>query len=407
MTRPANLNSSVWGPYLRAGRDDVLPLHVAELQMPTAPAVIDAVTSFARSGQYGYTEPFDEFGDIVTEWCARRYDWQIDPTRVVMVPRVVELLAILARDFFDKPPRVITFTPAYFPTLDVLECNGCEIIRLPLAESDGRWRIDHEVLRKALRAGVDMLMLCSPHNPTGEVWSRDDLRKVAIACAETDTLVVADEVHADLAHSRRFVPFGAVAPPGTRWFSCLAPGKAFNLAGLETSAIVCADRALADQLHASLRAHGFHNANAFGLLALQTAWSQGDDWLDTLNEHIRQNIDHAVSVIEKHLPGLRPIPPTGTFLLWIDASAVGGRTELYDWFVKRAHVIPGFGADFGPGYDGWIRLNIGLHPDELHSALQRLVQTAPTSAAYEPRASDSLSRSRGRNAASAFTTEEV
>lgn len=379
-------DSSVWGPLLRSGRSRTIPLHIAELELPTAPVVRQALTQLVESGRFGYTEPFEDFAEITAAWCKRRHGWDLDRSLVVHVPRVVQLLPMLAHDFFPGSPRTLVLAPLYSPTVEVLERNGCEIVRFPLVETRMRWQIDFAALEQELDGGVEMLLLCSPHNPTGTTWSRSELAELSRICAGRGILVVADEVHADLVHSCRFVPFGDAAVSDARWLSCLSPGKAFNLAGLETTAVVCSDPELAARLRVSLRKHGFHNANAFGLAALKAAWSQGDAWLDELHTLLRANQALALEAMRSRLPGLRPVPGDSTYLLWIDASVVGGREAISEWFIERADVVPGFGADFGPGYDSWIRLNLGLPPELLREALERIITAAPPAATCARRA---------------------
>ncbi|ATG50397.1 hypothetical protein CFK38_01800 [Brachybacterium vulturis] len=379
MIQDPRIDSSVHGRLLRGGDETTIPLHVAELQFPTAEPIIEELTALGRTGEYGYTESHEDFELIVQDWCRRRHRWEIEPQHVLLVPRVVHLLALLARTRFPRPPVVVTLSPQYGPTLEVLQRNGCEIRTVPLVESDGTWAIDMDGLAAEL-VGADVLLLCSPHNPTGTVWPREVLESVAGHCAAHDVLVVADEVHCDSVREGAHVPFGAVARNGQRWLSCIAPGKAFNLAGLETSAVICSDPELVHWLKTSLRAGGFHNAGVFGLRALKVAWTECDQWLDRTQARLQSVMDRACAQLREKLPGLRPVPTGGTFLLWIDARAVGDEHELRRWFVDEARVIPGFGSDFGAAHDGWLRLNLGVTEAALDDVLERLVRTAPVAA---------------------------
>lgn len=372
-------NSSVWGRLNRLKEYDVIPLNVAELQFPTAKPIVEAMASIAKTGKYGYTEPFEEFTEVVKDWCSRRYDWSINDAQVVMVPRVVNLLAMLATKLSNIPPKVVTLTPHYAPTTEVLVRSGCCVKMSSLIEVNGTWDIDWEDLNKKL-IGTDIFLLCSPHNPTGRVWSADELERISGLCAKLGVVVVADEVHADLVRVGQFIPFGKIAVPETQWFSAISPNKAFNLAGLETSAVICSSEEEYTWLKDAKRASGFHNANIFGLAALQVAWERCDDWLEDILVLIDRNIVYASTRIANELPGLRVSTGGATFLLWIDARKIGDEEKLRKWFVEAARIIPSFGSSFGDGFTGWIRLNLGIPPSRLDTVLERLISTAPKNA---------------------------
>ncbi|MCG7426833.1 aminotransferase class I/II-fold pyridoxal phosphate-dependent enzyme [Helcobacillus sp. ACRRO] len=379
MIEPNLLNSSVWGHLIREGKYDYIPLNVAELQFPTAAPICEELTRLAQTGAYGYTEPFEDFPRLVHDWCLRRHGWEVNMDLVVMVPRVVHLLALIAREYFPAPPIVVTMSPQYSPTLEVLKRNGCAIRTSRLVEEGNVWSVDLANLESVI-FGADMLLLCSPHNPTGTVWPRHELEQIARMCEAAGVMVVSDEVHSDSVRHGTHTPFALVAGEGQEWISCIAPGKAFNLAGLETSAIVCSRTETSQWLRGSLRRAGFHNANIFGLRATQIAWSQCDEWLDRTQLELQASFDLAWKVLRQELPGLRPVPAGGTFLLWIDARSVGNEDALRKWFVRDAKVIPGFGSDFGEEYSGWLRLNLGIPRDRLQEVLRRLVSTAPITA---------------------------
>lgn len=396
MIEPNLLNSSVWGHLLREGKNEYIPLNVAELQFPAATPIREELACLAQTGAYGYTETFDDFPRLVHDWCLRRHGWEVNMDLVVMVPRVVHLLALIAREYFPAPPTVVTMSPQYSPTLEVLKRNGCAIRTSRLVEEDGVWSVDPANLKSAL-FGADMLLLCSPHNPTGTVWPRHELEQIARMCKAAGVMVVSDEVHCDSVRYGTHTPFALVAEAGQEWISCIAPGKAFNLAGLETSAVVCSRNEISQWLRRALRRAGFHNANIFGLRAMQIAWSKCDEWLDRTQLELQASFNVACEVLRQELPGLRPVPAGGTFLLWIDARSVGGEDMLRKWFVREAKVIPAFGSDFGEEYSGWLRLNLGIPRERLDEVLRRLVSTAPIAARSKmssPR-SPASSHSRG------------
>lgn len=352
------------------GDDPAIPMWVADMDFPAPQPVVDAVVARAKHGIYGYTERSATYGRAVANWMKTRHGWDIKPTWIVATPGVVPAIAMLARALLQPGDQVILQPPVYYPFQMVLDVNQIGVVENPLICKDGRYLMDFDDLAdKARDPRTKMLILSSPHNPVGRVWTRDELERLSGICRANDVLVISDEIHADLTFTP-FVPFG---PLDENAIVCTAASKTFNLAGLSNSNIIVPNPGLRGQFETYLLKNALTGTNLFGRLATETAYIHGADWLDQLLDYLRGTLDFMEKYFAKHLPQIRMIRPAGTYLVWLDCRALGmDSASLTRFFLDRARVYLESGAIFGTGGDGFLRMNIATPRKVVEQALKRM-----------------------------------
>lgn len=370
-----------WDFTAQRGRPEgVLPLWVADMDHQTAPGVTSALLWRVRHGIFGYSDPDGAYDAALVGWFARRYGWEIDPAWNVVTPGVVPALALAVRALTEPGDAVVIEEPVYYPFREVVEAGDRVVAAVPLTrDSDGLYRRDTPALEETLtRTGAKLILLCNPHNPVGRVWSREELTELAEVARRHDVIVVADEIHADLAlPGHRTTPFASLSQDAlARTITCTSPSKAFNLAGLQNANILIADDDLRTRFRAELNRFGYSQPNALGLVACRAAYESGDAWLDELREHVaaaRAHVEERLTAI----PGIEVAPCEGTYLLWLDCSglldAAGlGYSELDSFILEEAGLWLDDGAIFGAGGEGFTRINVACPRATLDEALDRL-----------------------------------
>jgi cystathionine beta-lyase len=359
------------------GENRALPMWVADMDFRSPEPVIEALVARARHGIFGYTVPNDGFYRSVVNWMSRRHGWEIAPEWICITPGVVPAINMLVRTFLAPSDRVLIQPPVYYPFYSAVENNGGEIITNPLVYEGGRYQMDFTDLeRKAKDPRVKMAILCSPHNPVGRVWNKDELRRFGEICIANDVLVVSDEIHGDLIHRGNvFVPFAQISPDFARHsVTCIAPSKTFNLAGLQISCIVIADDGLRSRFEKTLQSNGLGLvAGTFGITALQAAYDRGEEWLDQLLDYLGGNLKYLETYVAENLPQINVIRPEGTYLVWLDCRRLGlEKLELKRLILEGAGVYLDEGYIFGPEGEGFERMNIACPRPVLAEALDRI-----------------------------------
>jgi cystathionine beta-lyase len=356
------------------GPDAAIPMWIADMDFTAPKPVINALTARVKHGIYGYTERSATYGRAVANWMKTRHGWEMQPEWIVTIPGVVPALAMLARTFLNPGEKAIIQTPVYFPFRMVLELNEIEVVENPLIYTDGRYHMDFGNLAvKARDPQTKMLILCSPHNPVGRVWSRDELTRLAEICRANNVLVISDEIHGDLTFVP-FVSYGTLADEFTQnAVITTAASKTFNLAGLSNSNIIIPNAGQRKQFETYLLKNAFFGTNLFGRLATETAYTHGADWLDQLLEYLSGTLDFMETYFAKHIPQIRMIRPEGTYLVWLDCRALGlDAKSLHRFFLDRAGVYLEPGAIFGTAGEGFMRMNIATPRKMVKEALRKM-----------------------------------
>ena len=368
----------VFGDHAQAkhGRDRLLPMWVADMDFRCPPAVIDALTERVAHGIFGYTMPSDSYYTAVIDWMARRYGVVVEREWLVLTPGVVPALNMLVDTLIAPGEKVLVQRPVYYPFFAAIENNGGEIVSNTLVLENGRYTIDFDDLAaKAADPAVKMAILCSPHNPVGRVWTREELTRFGEICLANDVLVISDEIHCDLIYDGvAFTSFAAINETfAQKSIICTAPSKTFNMAGLKTSNIIIQDKEIRAKLNKTLLRHGLLGGNALGLVATEAAYNHGEAWLAEVMAYIEANYHFMVAYLAEHLPQLEVIRPEGTYLVWVDCRKLGldaaARRQL---LLGEAKVFLDNGEMFGPEGEGFERFNLACPRSILAEALERI-----------------------------------
>jgi len=358
--------SEKWDRY--QGRD-VIPLWVADMDFRSPPAVIAALHERVEHGVFGYTHPPQGLIEAVLEHLERDFCWQVPPEWLVWLPGLVCGLNVLSRAVGEAGDEVITFTPVYPPFMSAPTLSQRSTVKVPLMLDGGRWVADLDALERAITSRTRLLLLCSPHNPVGRAWSREELQQFADVAERHDLVIGSDDIHAGLILDEgiRHLPIAALSPEtARRTITLLAPSKTYNIPGLGCSFAVISDPALRKSF---IRAAGriVPHVNLLGYTAAEAAYRHGEGWRQALLSYLRGNRDLVEDAIRK-MPGLTMTPVEATYLAWIDARAAG--LEDPGAFFENAGVGLSNGSDFDAA--GYVRLNFGCSRILLKRALQRM-----------------------------------
>jgi len=357
------------------GVEDAIPMWVADMDFEAPPAVVEAVRRRAEHGVYGYPLVPPSFFAAAIGWLERRHGWAVEKKWMAMTPGIVPALNYCVRAFSRPGDPVIVQTPVYHPFYYAIENNGRRVVRNPLRFDGGRYTMDLDDLRAKIDAPGRMLILCSPHNPVGRVWTREELEALARIAVERDLLVIADEIHHDLVYrGHRHHVLASLSPElAHQTITCIAPSKTFNTAGLATAAVVASDPDLLKKLEDESERSGFDLGNALGIVAFEAAYAHGEDWLEELLPYLEGNIDLIEGFLAERVPGIRLVRPEGTYLALLDCRGLGlDPAELNGFFLKQARVYFSDGKIFGDEAAGFVRINFGCPRPVLREALERM-----------------------------------
>ncbi|MCA0980348.1 MalY/PatB family protein [Exiguobacterium aestuarii] len=351
--------------------EEVLPLWVADIDIRTAPSISEALANKAAQGEFGYTLFAPEAQEAVRSWYGRRHDMEIDPKHVLFSSGVVPALTHIVEALTEVGDGVVIQSPVYPPFHELVVGSKRQVFDAPLKENDGRYEMDFVALEDAMKQ-AKLFLLCSPHNPVGRVWTRAELEKVVELANQYDVIVVADEIHADLTFpSHKHTAIGSLDP---RVITVSAPSKAFNIAGLFASYIICPVDEWRKQI---TKVQNKHHVlpTPFANTAIIAAYTdkRAEQWLDQLREELEQQMSEVIDSIEAHLPMLRTARPEASYLLWIDFSELPmSAEERKSWLHQDVRIFLSPGTPFGPQGEAFERMNIGTRRELLDEAIQRL-----------------------------------
>ena len=362
-------NSYKW----QLGGRDLIPMWIADMDFQAPQPVIDAIVKRARHGVFGYAGPADTFFDAVIEWHRKRHGWKIQKEWIEFCPGIIPALHLLVRALTHPGDRIIVQTPVYYPFYWAVEKNGRHIARNQLVLENGKYKINfNDLEEKARDSRTKLLILCSPHNPVGRVWTREELSRLGDICMENNVFVISDELHCDLVFDGyTHVPFADISDEFA-WNSvtCTAPSKTFNLAGLQTSSLIIPDPEIRE-----LYQHRYFNIrpNPFGLVATEAAYTRGGEWLEQLMAYLADNLAFLKSFVKERLPMVDVIEPEGTYLVWMDFRRLGmDPGELEDLMLNQAGLWLDEGYIFGSEGAGFERFNIACPRTVLEEGLNRV-----------------------------------
>lgn len=356
---------------------DILPMWVADMDFRTAPCIIDALARRVSHGVFGYTYVPDRYYEALAGWWRDRHGLTVRRESVIYTSGVVPAVSAVIKALTMPGEGVVVQTPAYNCFFSSIRNNGCRIVANPLRQlHDGSFGIDFDGLAEAVAdPSVTVMLLCNPHNPTGRVWTPEELRRIGEICFSSGVTVISDEIHCELVYSpHRFTPFASLGDEfASRSVTCMSPSKAFNTAGLQIANIVCDDPVMRRRIDRAININEVCDVNPFGVAALIAAYTEGAPWLEALTEYLWGNYLALRGYFASRLPSLRVTPLEGTYLAWVDCRALGMTSaEIEDRLVERGHVWINAGTHYGSAGEGFIRINIACPRARLLDGLQRI-----------------------------------
>ncbi|MDP2337856.1 MAG: PatB family C-S lyase [Bacteroidota bacterium] len=356
------------------GKADILPLWVADMDFRTPDFIVDAIKKRAEHEIFGYTFKPESYTQSIVNWLKRRHNWNIKPEWISFSPGVVAGLTLAIEAFSKVGEGVIIQPPVYFPFFDSVKGTGREMIENPLKLKNGRYYFDLDDLKKKITPKIRLLLLCNPHNPGGMAWNEEELTALAQICLENKILIISDEIHSDLIFDGfHHTPLAGISEEfAQNCVVCMAPSKTFNTAGLTTSFLVIPNKRHLVAYERVMRLPHLHMGNIFGTVALEAAYTHGDEWLAQLMQYLQGNYSLLEKFFQENLPEVKVMRPEATYLIWIDFSAFGLSDELLNQKLIEAGVGLNRGVQFGKQGTGFMRINIGCPRSVLQEALIRI-----------------------------------
>lgn len=377
-----NTNSVKWEftkPEHESFKDEIISLSIADMDFSCAAPILKAIKERADKEIMGYSSPnTDAYLDSVKSWFNRRFGWDIKSCDIVTSPGVVPALAALVKILTSEGDGIIIQRPVYYPFTSVITNNNRKVVDNSLINKDGDYYIDFEDLeQKAKDPNNKVLILCSPHNPVGRVWTKEELSKLIDICLSNDMYIISDEIHCDIVRKQiKHIPIGSLSED-SRIISCTAASKSFNLAGLQMSNIILRSEELRKKWNDEVLGKcGLYGAGSFGIVATETAYNEAEDWLDEVNAYIDSNLKYVKEFLDENLPKAKYKIPQGTYLAWIDLREyVSSAEELEKLMINEAKLYLDEGYIFGKKGIGFERINVACPSSILNECLTRMART--------------------------------
>jgi len=357
---------------------DTIPLWVADMDFQAPPCVLEALSKQVSHGIFGYSDADAAYIASLQGWFSRRFDWTFEPDWLVKTPGIVIAVHMALRSLTQSDDAILIQEPVYYPFRKAIEYTGRTTVVNELRYENGAYSIDFvDFEEKIAENNVKMFILCNPHNPIGRVWSRAELVRMGDICQRHGVLVIADEIHQDFIYPGHKHEVFLSLNPAYHDFTvaCTAPSKTFNLAGLQLSNIFIPNPDLRKAFKAEYRRCGMSEPSLMGIAACKAAYDGGEDWLEQLLDYLTGNLDFLRSYLQAHLPAVRLVEPEGTYLVWLDFSALGMSDAALDALIShKARLWLDDGLMFGASGSGFQRVNIACPRSVLAQALDRLVE---------------------------------
>lgn len=354
---------------------EVLPMWVADMDFPTAPAITHALQRRIKHGIFGYTRVPDDYYEAVMNWFARRHHWQIERNWIIYTSGVVPALSAVIKALTDPGDKVLVQTPVYNCFFSSIRNNGRGIVTNPLVYESNTFTINYDDLaRKAADSSVKVMLLCNPHNPAGRVWTRQELIRIGEICIRNGVTVVSDEIHGELVFpGHTYTPFASLSEELLRHsITCLSPSKTFNIAGLQIANIVCADADMRIKIDRAINDNEVCDVNPFGVIATIAAYNEGEEWLSQLLDYLNQNHLFVQDFCKVYLPEFPVVPLEGTYLVWMDCRVLQIPSETLEHrLTGEAKLWLNAGRMYGAEGEGFMRWNIACPRAMLIQGLKR------------------------------------
>ncbi|WP_288480091.1 MalY/PatB family protein [uncultured Clostridium sp.] len=354
--------------------EDAIPMDIAELDFPCSPYITKAIVDRASLGEYGYTYTYDEYYDAVINWNKRRFNAHIEKDWIKLVFGTCSALHHIVQCFCEKGEAVMINTPAYDPFAEAVKMGDAKLICNTLKIKDMRYYLDFEEMEKQIIENkVKLFIFCSPQNPSGRVWTKEELDKLSKICIKHNVLLVCDEIHRDIVFKREDFTtlWNANDDIWKNSIMCISPNKGFNLGGLKSSYLVIRNEEIRERMLNYLKKVYVTSPHVFAVPAIIAAYNESEEWLDEATKYIEENFEILYKWFEKHMPKAKVMKSDSSFLAWINIEEVFKDEKELKEFFDKANVSMVVGSYFVQDGLGWVRLNIGTQREILLEALNR------------------------------------
>lgn len=356
------------------GYDDLQPLWVADMDFKTADVVNEAIIKRAQHGIYGYAKASTKTYTLVKQWMKKRHNWEIETSWITFVNGVVPAYSAALEAFSNEGDEIIVQTPVYFPLFNSVKANKRKLVINPLKEKDGYYTMDLEDLKSKITSKTKIMVLCSPHNPVGRVWDKEELEALANICLENNILIISDEIHADLVF-KKFTSIASISEKISNITLTLnSAGKTFNVAGLNCAYVISQNQKILKTFEKEAKKREIHSINVFGYIALEAAYEKGEAWLEELLVYLKNNITFTKDYLKNSNSKITFREPEATYLLWLNFKNYSiSHDKVKQKLLEESKVALNDGKAFGADGKGFFRLNCALPQEKLEKALSKIV----------------------------------
>lgn len=357
------------------GRNDILPMWVADMDFKSPDCVSEALQKRAQHQIYGYSYRPDSFYQAAKEWLNRRHQWEIKTEWLSFTPGIVPGVNLTILALTQPGDKVMIQPPVYFPFFEGIKKNDRTLVENKLKLKNGRYEVDFEDFENQLGNGVKLFILSNPHNPGGNVWTKEELRKMGELCLKYNAFIISDEIHADIIYPpNKFRPLASLSEEiANQTVTFISPSKTFNIAGLASAVSVISNKVIREAFNNMLDRLHIANGNLFGTVAFEAAYRYGDEWLDQLIDYLSENLTFLTEKIDNEIEGIKVIQPEGTYLAWLDCRELPlENSKIRQFMINEAKVGMNDGASFGDNGEGFQRLNFGCPRSVLEKALAQI-----------------------------------
>jgi cystathionine beta-lyase len=363
------------------GVSDVIPMWVADMDFNTPDFIVESLHKRLDHEIYGYTFRPPEYFKSIIDWTKLRHNWSLEKEWISFSPGIVPALNFCTLAFTQAGDNIIVQPPVYFPFFSAAESHGRNLIYNKLTETGGKWNIDFDSLAASIDSRTKMIIISNPHNPVGRVWIPEELNSLADICLRNNILMVSDEIHCDLVlPGYTHTPLASLSDKiAENTITLIAPSKTFNLAGLSTSSVIISNPVLRKSFTRIIDNLHIGGGNIFGTVASAAAYTHGHKWLEAMLDYVDHNIEFVKDYCREMIPEIIPVPPEATYMIWLDCRSFGmtGK-ELQNFFVKKAGVGMNEGSTFGPGGEGFMRMNLGTNHQTVMKAMEQIEKAVST-----------------------------
>jgi cystathionine beta-lyase len=363
------------------GVKDVIPMWVADMDFNTPDFVVESLRKRLEHEIYGYSFRPEEYYTSIISWIKSRHNWTVEKEWITFCPGVVPALNFCTLAFTQPGDGIIVQPPVYFPFFSAAESHGRNLIYNRLTEAEGKWEMDYNSLLAGINGKTKMIIISNPHNPVGRAWSPEQLKYLADICLKNNILIISDEIHCDLVLPGYIhTPMASISDEiAENTVTLIAPSKTFNMAGLSTSSVIISNPDIRKSFNRIVDNLHIGNGNLFGTTASIAAYTHGHKWLDALIDYLDHNIEFVKDYCKDMIPEIIPVQPEATYMIWLDCRKFGmtGK-ELQSFFVGKAGVGMNEGSTFGPGGEGFMRMNIGTTHQTVKKAMEQIEKAVST-----------------------------